>query len=176
MVAGMSDAEPCRRAKGSFRLLVIPLGETPRPEIENAVARHFPGASLDWLDRDDLRRRPLETVTSVLRCHYAAAVLVATDLRQPRLRLTSLVLSLPRARKRWRIDLRGNREAFSLGQHLAHNGFPVARHLVACWLAFVLAEPALRVIDWFIPPRRPLLGRPSRILYLRSQLRLGLEG
>jgi len=159
------------------KLMVIPLGETPPRDIANAVARHFPNAELDWLDRDQLRRRPLRTLTHLLRRRYPAAVLVAADLHQPRLRLTSLLLSLPRAASRWRIDLRGNREAFGLGRHLARNGIPMVRHLLACALAVLLAEPLLRAIDRSIKPRANALGeRPRRMLYLRSQLWLGLQG
>jgi glycosyltransferase involved in cell wall biosynthesis len=157
-------------------LLVIPLGEAPRAEIESAVARHFPAADLDWLDRDKLRRRPLRVLTQLARHRYDAAVLVASDLQQPRLRLTSLVLALPRAASRWRIDLRGNREAFGLGRHLAHNGVLIARHLVACGLALLLAEPVLRAVDRLITPQTQFRKRPTRMLYLRSQLWLGLEG
>ncbi|MCA1647779.1 MAG: glycosyltransferase family 4 protein, partial [Chloroflexi bacterium] len=138
--------------------------------------RHFPQAEIDWLDRADLRRQPLRVLSHALRHRYAAAVLVAPDLCQARLRLTSLVLSLPRTATRWRIDLRGNREAFDLGRHLAQNGLPMIRHLVACALAGLVGEPALRLILRLMQPRTVRLGRPRRILYLRSQLWLGLQG
>ena len=162
---------------GRSRVLVIPLGEIPRAELASAVARHFPDVDLDWFDRNELRRRPLAGLANLLRRRFDAAVLVAADVHQPRLRLTSLVLGLPRATARWRIDLRGNREAFGLGRHLAHNGLPIARHLVACGLAVLFAEPLLRAVDRLVKPRALYpRARPSRVLYLRSQLWLGLEG
>src|SRR5260221_3822591 len=156
------------------RVLVIPLGESSRAAVADAVERHFPGADLDWLDRDHLRRRPLSTLSRLFRQRYAAAVLVTSDLHQPRLRLTSLLVAIPRASSRWRIDLRGNREAFSLRHHLALNGVPIARHMLAFVVAWLLAEPLLRAIDRLIKPRTAVLDRrPERILYLRSQLWLG---
>jgi glycosyltransferase involved in cell wall biosynthesis len=159
------------------KLLIVPLGETPRDDVADAVARHFRHTELDWLDRSELRRHPARMLARLLRQRYAAAVLVAADVHQPRLRITSLLLSLPRADSRWRIDLRGNREAFGLGQHLAHNGLPIVRHLLACGLAFVLAEPLLGALDRAIKQRTTAPGeRPTRILYLRSQLWLGLAG
>lgn len=144
--------------------------------MQRAVPRHFPKADIDWLDRAKLRRRPLEVLADLLRHRYDAAVLVTNDLCQPRLRLTSLVLALPRAAARWRIDVRGHREAFSLARHLAHNALPIARHALACGLALLLAEPGLRLVDWVIKPRRQLEVQPTRVLYLRSQLWLGLAG
>ena len=159
-------------------LLAIPLGEIPRADVATAVARQFPGAEIDWLDRGELRRRPLSVLLHLMHRRYDAAVLVATDLRQPRLRLTSLILALPRATARWRLDTRGNREAFGLSSHLAHNSLPIVRHLAACSLALLLAEPLLKAIDQ-LSARKPStqsLRRPRRILYLRSQLWLGLEG
>ncbi len=159
------------------RVLVIPLGESSRAAVADAVERHFPGADLDWLDRDHLRRHPLNTLSHLFGQRYSAAVLVAADLHQPRLRLTSLLVAIPRASSRWRIDLRGNREAFSLGHHIAHNALPIARHAAACVLAQLFAEPVLRAIDRAIKPRKtPMQVRPTRILYLRSQLWLGLAG
>jgi glycosyltransferase involved in cell wall biosynthesis len=160
------------------RIIVIPLGETPRAEVTNAIFRHFPNAETHWLDRSDLRRRPLSLLMHLMRQRYHAAVLVATDLHQPRLRLTSVILALPRAASRWRIDLRGNREAFTLGRHLAQHALPIARHLGACALAQLLAEPILKTVERLIEPepRRPSAQRPTRILYLRSQLWLGLAG
>jgi glycosyltransferase involved in cell wall biosynthesis len=154
----------------------IPLGEASRAEVVAALERHFGAATLAWLDRDRLRRRPISTLALLLRHRYAAAVLVAPDLRQPRLRLTSLVLGLTRAQMRWRIDLHGNREAFGLGAHLARNLLPIARHLIACGLALAFGEPVLRAIELFMNPRTLRLKRPARLVYLRSQLWLGLEG
>jgi glycosyltransferase involved in cell wall biosynthesis len=167
--------ESVRRA--APRVLVIPLGESSRAAVADAVARHFPASALEWLDRSDLRRRPLSNLARLLRRRYDAAVLVAADLHQPRLRLTSLLLALPRAGTRWRIDLHGNREALSLGQQLALNGVPLVRHAAACVLAQLFAEPVLRAIDRAIKPRKTSMPvRPTRILYLRSQLWLGLAG
>ncbi|MGI9146230.1 MAG: glycosyltransferase family 4 protein [Chloroflexota bacterium] len=156
---------------------MIHLGEAPRAEVEVVVARRFGGAStVTWLDRDELRRRPLPTLAWLLRQRYAAAVLVASDLRQPRLRLTSFVLGLARARRCWRLDLLGRGEAFGVGSHLARNVLPIVRHLIACGLALTLGERVLRVIDRCIRPRVLRMARPTRVLYLRSQLWLGLEG
>jgi len=159
------------------KLLIIPLGETSRADVAKAVARHFPNAAVDWLDRSELRRRPLQVLPRLLRRRYDAAVLVAADLHQPRLRLTGLLLALPRAAGRWRIDLRGNRERFSLGHHLTRNGLPIVRHAIACAVTLVLGEPILSAIDRAIKPRAPLCNaRPKRLLYLRSQLWFGLAG
>jgi glycosyltransferase involved in cell wall biosynthesis len=107
--------------------------------------------------------------------------LVTGDLTQPRLRLTSLVLMLARARSRWRIDLRGACERWRLAEHLKREGGPVLRHLLACGLAFTASGPLLRALEMAVRPRA-LSDTPQRsparprILYLRSQLWLGLEG
>src|SRR5207249_4456764 len=118
-------------------------------------------------------------------------VLVAPDLDQRRLRLTSLLLALPRAAQRWRIDLRGACEPFGVVDHLRRNALPVVRHALACAIAAVAAEPILRVVAGAMRttaaardtsscctgrPPSPLSARPPRILYLRSQLWLGLAG
>ena len=143
-------------------VIAIPLGEASRADVEAAIARQFGDKlPLAWLDRDRLRRRPLATLLRLLGRRYAAAVLVAPDLRQPRLRLTSLVLGLTRADTHWRIDLRGNREAWRPGVHLARNLLPIARHLLACGLALALGETVLRAIDACIKPRALSLTRPS---------------
>ncbi len=155
---------------------VIALGEAPRAEVEAAIARQFGGISPTWLDRHELRRRPLQTLARLARRQFQTAVLVAPDLQQPRLKVTSLILGLPRANRRWRIDLRGNREAWSPGAHMAQHVGPMARHLLACLLALVLGEPLLRLLDGMVKPRRMQLRRPRRLLYLRSQLWLGLAG
>jgi glycosyltransferase involved in cell wall biosynthesis len=155
---------------------VIALGEAPRADVEAAIAQQFGGLSPTWLDRRELRRRPLRTLARLVRQQFHAAVLVAPDLRQPRLRLTSLVLGLPRADRRWRIDLHGNREAWSPSAHLAQHVGPMARHLLACLLAFALAVPVLRLLNALIKPRQMPTRQPTRLLYLRSQLWLGLAG
>ncbi|HLZ26944.1 MAG TPA: glycosyltransferase family 4 protein [Chloroflexota bacterium] len=158
-------------------VIAIPLGETSRADVAAAIERQFGrDSTLAWLDRDRLRRRPLASLLYLLRHRYAAAILVAPDLRQPRLRLTSLVLGLARADTYWRIDLHGNREVWRLGAHLGRNLLPAARHLIACGLAMVLAQPVLRAIAAIIRPRDLHLQPPARIVYLRSQLWLGLEG
>jgi glycosyltransferase involved in cell wall biosynthesis len=157
-------------------VIAIPLGDSSRADVEAAIGRQFGAARIAWLDRDRLRRRPLMTLAWLTRRRFEAAVLVAPDLRQPRLRLTSLVLGLTRARTHWRMDLRGHRETFSLGAHVARNVLPVTRHLLACALAWALGEPLLKVIDRLIEPRTVCLKRPTRVLYLRSQLWLGLAG
>jgi Glycosyl transferases group 1/Glycosyltransferase Family 4 len=157
-------------------LIAIPLGEASTAEVEAVIERQFGASTLAWLDRGRLRRRPLATLADLLRHRYAVAVLVAPDLRQPRLRLTSFVLGLTRADTHWLIDLQGNREAWRLKAHLARNLLPIARHLIACGLALALAEPVLRAIDLFMKPRTLGLKRPTHLLYLRSQLWLGLDG
>jgi glycosyltransferase involved in cell wall biosynthesis len=156
-------------------LLVIPLGEASRTEVETAVRRQFDSRLTTWLDRREVRRRPF-AIAKHIRSSYDGAVLVAPDLRQPRLRLTSFLLALGRAESRWRIDLRGNREAWTLGGHVARNGVPIIRHVLACVLALVFAEPLLRGLAALIRPRQTIAVRPRRVLYLRSQLWLGLEG
>jgi glycosyltransferase involved in cell wall biosynthesis len=186
-----------------FSLLVIPFGEASRRDVEGVIAGRFGGVRLAWLDRGDLRRRPVRTLWRLMRVRYGAAVLVAPDLGQPRLALTSLVLGLVRADKRWRVDLLGGYEAFGLGDHLARNVVAIVRHLLAVVLALLLSELVLKVIAGLIRPRRVRLSgpsgrvhlaepsgrvhlaepsgrvrlaRPQRVLYLRSQLWLGLEG
>src|SRR5438552_17638533 len=119
----MSSHPPSATGRGPS-VLVIPLGEASRAEVAKAVARHFPSADVHWLNRGDLRRRPLRLTSQLMHQHHDAAVLVASDLQQPRLRLTSLVLALPRALSRWRIDLRGNRAGFGLCRHLARTAPP----------------------------------------------------
>ncbi|MDQ6675214.1 MAG: glycosyltransferase family 4 protein [Chloroflexota bacterium] len=170
-------AYPPRREAAYADLIVVALGELSRAEAQAMIEPHFGRTStLAWFDRDRLRRRPVTTLLELRRQRYDAAVLVAPDLRQPRLRLTSLVLGLTRARTHWRLDRRGNREAWSLGAHLAGNLWPIARHLVACGLVLGLSDIVLRAADHVLQPRVVRLKRPSRILYLRSQLWLGLEG
>ncbi len=158
------------------RVLVIPLGETPQGVIEAAIAREFGSVDTTWLDRRELRRSPWRIIAGLLQRRYASAILSAPDLSHSRLRLTSFILSLPRARRRWRIDLRGNCEAWSLGGHLAHNMLPIIRHAAACVLALLLGEALLNLLDRLIRPRRLTASAPRRMLYLRSQLWLGLEG
>ena len=157
------------------QLLVIPLGEAPNSEVEEAVRRQFADAQLTWLNRHELRRRPWTVARHLIRGHDGA-VLVAPDLRQPRLRITSLLLALGRTRRRWRIDLRGEREAWTLASHVGSETFPILRHLLAVVLAFVLAQPFLKALEVLINPRECVEKRPRRMLYLRSQLWLGLQG
>jgi glycosyltransferase involved in cell wall biosynthesis len=158
------------------RLLAIALGEASKADAAAAIARHFEDTPSDWLDRGDLRRRPVATLVRLWRVRYCAAVLVAPDLSQPRLKLTSLALGLVRADERWRVDLHGRREAFGLGGHLARTLVAIVRHLLAVGLALGLSEPVLKVLARLIGPRHVRLARPNRIVYLRSQLWLGLEG
>ncbi len=105
-----------------------------------------------------------------------AAVLVVRDLSEGRLRLTSLVLALPRTRERWRIDVRGGREHWSLASHLRDNWLAVVRHLAACALAAAVGGPVLTALAPRFGPRALRSSRPRRVLYLRSQLWLGLAG
>jgi glycosyltransferase involved in cell wall biosynthesis len=160
------------------RLIAIPLGEISADQLDKALARHFGAHELTLLDRHDLRRQPSQTLATLIHRRYDAAVLVAPDLRQRRLRVTSLILGLAPAAQRWRIDLAGNRDSFSVAGHLATNGLPIVRHVVACALALILGEPLLHFIHAYGGRRRwpRPTNRPTRLLYLRSQLWLGLEG
>src|SRR4029077_18462692 len=65
---------------------------------------------------------------------------------------------------------------WGLGAHLGRNLWPAARHLVACGMAMSFGESVLRGIAALIKPRRMRLRRPTSIVYLRSQLWLGLAG
>ncbi|HEY3063331.1 MAG TPA: heparinase II/III family protein [Chloroflexota bacterium] len=153
-------------------LIVIPLGETSPAEVERAVRTRFADKRIEWLDRQALLRR----LPRVLSRRYAQAVLVAPDLAQPRLTLTSLVLGLVRAREHWRIDLLGRAERFSASAHLRQNAWPITRHLLGCGLALSLAYPLLICLRAVLRPRRTEHVRPRRLLYLRSQFWLGLQG
>jgi glycosyltransferase involved in cell wall biosynthesis len=160
------------------RRLIIPLGEIAASEARTTVQGCFGPASVEVLDRRELTRAPLQTLARLRRTRYEDAVLVASNIRQPRLRLTSLLLALPRAERRWRIDARGNPEAFTLSSHLAVNLLPIARHLAAMLTALGCGELLLSAIKAGIRARRQPATRsqPTRILYLRSQLWLGLQG
>jgi len=153
-------------------LIVIPLGETPRTEVENAVRARFAEEPIDWFDRHALPR----ALPQVLTRRYAHAVLVAPDLAQSRLALTSLVLGLVPAHTRSRLDLLGRIEPFSVTRHLHHNAMPIIRHLTACGLALLLAYPLLTVLRLALRPRQRPHMRPRRLLYLRTQFWLGLQG
>jgi len=165
-------------------VLAIALGQPEPAAAERAVYEALGDhrltdgpPALNWLDRGALRRRPVQALLGLWRQRYAVAVLVAPDLDQPRLRLTSLVVALPRAACRLRTDLRGRHAPFRLGAHLREDGPLIIRHLLACGLALVLTEPAVRLLARVLRPRpaRPIC-RPRRVLYLRSQLWLGLAG
>ncbi|HET6320077.1 MAG TPA: hypothetical protein VFG86_26775, partial [Chloroflexota bacterium] len=145
-------------------LIVIPLGETSPAEVERAVRTRFADERIEWLDRQGLLRR----LPRVLSRRYTQAVLVAPDLGQPRLTLTSLVLGLVRAREHWRIDLLGRAERFSASAHLRQNAWPITRHLLGCGLALSLAYPLLICLRAVLRPRRTEHVRPRRLLYLRS--------
>ncbi|MBV9580879.1 MAG: glycosyltransferase family 4 protein [Chloroflexi bacterium] len=173
-------------------VLVIPLGEHSPRQVTDVVSGQFPAATVSVLDRHALRRRPLRTIAGLLAHRFDAAVLVADDLSQPRLRLTSLVLLLARARSRWRIDQHGGHERWTVDGHATRDGGVAVRHLLGCALALGLSEPLLRALDAGIRPRElggpgqpapeetPTIAahanRPPRVLYLRSQLWLGLAG
>jgi glycosyltransferase involved in cell wall biosynthesis len=158
------------------RVLAIPLGEAPHAAVEQAIARELGPADITWLDRRDLRHSPWRVIARLLPTRYESAVLVAPDLSQRRLRLTSFVLALPRAGSRWRIDVQGKREPWRLGRHLAANALPIMRHLAACGLALLAGEALLNLLDRVIRPRQLAAPQARRLLYLRSQLWLGLEG
>jgi glycosyltransferase involved in cell wall biosynthesis len=158
------------------RALVVALGEL-QPEVAEAAARNaVRAAHVEWLDRSALRQHPVRTVWRLVRTTYADAVLVAPDLRVSRLKITSLVLAIVRARRRWRVDASGVLEVFAVGAHLRRYGLGMARHLLACGGALVGGEVALSVLNWLIRPRCLKLTQPRRVLYLRSQLWIGLPG
>jgi len=158
-------------------LLVVPLGETPRADVERAVRTAFPIQPIEWLDRAALRRRPWLEVPRLVARRYGRAVLVTADLDQPRLALTSLVLGLVRAPERWRLDLLGRREPFAIGAHVRQMAWPITRHLAACGLALLLAYPLLAVLHKILRPRHRPRHKPlERVLYLRSLFWLGLQG
>ena len=158
-------------------VMVIPLGEAPQAMVEETIARDFGPVDVTWLDRRELRRSPWRVVPRLVQRRYAHAILVAPDLTQRRLRLTSFVLGLPRARRHWRVDLASGRcDEWSLAGHLARNALPIIRHLAACGLALPLGEALLKLLERRIQPRHLTAPRPRRLLYLRSQLWLGLEG
>lgn len=198
-----------------MRVLVIPLGELGQAQAGTLVDAHFGVGERLWFERGALRRTPLRTLIGVWRRRLEAAVLVAPDLARSRLRVTSLLLALPRADSYWRIDAHGRCERWSLGGHLAHHLGAVLRHALACALALLLGETVLRLIEglvsaewtsitekrhrpWHIaadarqasqarqlpqhhahqPLPHSIAHVPSvtRILYLRSQLWLGLTG
>ena len=157
-------------------LIVVPLGSVSQASAEYAVRARFADVDIAWLDRARLRRRPWLEVPRVLRRRYARAVLVAPDLEQPRLALTSLVLALVRAGDRWRLDARGRAEPFSVRTHLAVVWWPMLRHLLAVGTALLFGYPLLRLLLAVLRPRRVRLVAPRRVLYLRSQLWFGLQG
>ena len=200
----MTEDQAERPCGARASLLVLPLGELTRAEAEAAIEPHFGAASREWFDRGALRHRLLPALYELRRRRVDAAVLVASDLDQPRLRVTSLLLALARADGHWRVDAQGHCERWSLSTHLARNAAPIARHLLACGLALMLAEPLLYAVEAITRrPRptarrraRPRVGPPPpaaaleymhgasheashedrRILYLRAQLWLGLSG
>jgi glycosyltransferase involved in cell wall biosynthesis len=157
-------------------LIVVPLGSVSTAAAKRVVHAEFPTAQIEWLDRNRLRRHPWLELPHLLRRRRARAVLVAPDLDQPRLVLTSFVLGLVRARERWRLDLRGHAEAFSLRSHLALVWWPLLRHLTACAAALLLGYPLLRLLYALVRPRPMRPAAVQRVLYLRSQLWFGLRG
>ena len=155
-----------------MRLILLPVGET-NPA---AVAARLPSANVEVFERAELRRRPAWALFNLWRRTYDEAVLLAPDLSAPRLRLTSLLLALPRAQRRRRVDLLGRDEPFGLRGYLRANGPAALRHLLACGLALLLAYPLLRVLERPLTRTSRPTRRPRRVLYLRPQLWLGLTG
>ncbi|HET6314970.1 MAG TPA: glycosyltransferase family 4 protein [Chloroflexota bacterium] len=158
-------------------VIVVPLGSVSHADAERAVRGRLDSSSIEWLDRARLRQRPLLEVPRLLIHRYDRAVLVAQDLEQPRLTVTSLMLGLIRAGERWRLDLTGRTERFFVSAHLARSWGPLLRHGLAIAMAMLLAYPLLRLLLALIstaPPRRRTQAR--RLLYLRSQLWFGLQG
>jgi glycosyltransferase involved in cell wall biosynthesis len=158
-------------------IVAISLGSISRDEAASVISSEFDSTDMVWLDRNDLRRNAWTFLIRIARTRHDDAVLVASDLQQPRLRLTSWLLALPRARRRWRMDLHGNREAWRPQTHLRQHAWPVARHAIACAVALIVAEPMLRLVLRVIDAeRRNISCTPKRLLYLRPQLWLGLQG
>jgi glycosyltransferase involved in cell wall biosynthesis len=127
--------------------------------VDAAVRRQFADARLETFDRHSLRRQPVRSLVRLWTHRFDAAVLVAADLAQPRLRLTSSLLALTRARSRWRIDVLGGRERWSAPEHVLREGGPVLRHLLACGMALAAAEPLLHALDARIQTRTLLSAR-----------------
>jgi glycosyltransferase involved in cell wall biosynthesis len=155
------------------RVIVLTLGEIEREAAEGMVRRRFPEAELAWLERGTLRRRPFRGLLSK---KVDGVVLIAADLNQPRLMVTSTVLGTIRASEKWRMDLRGQCEEFSLVEHLRRHGWQLLRHLAACGLVLALGYPILLAAGAILRPRRMRARQPNAVLYLRSQFWLGLQG
>ena len=155
-----------------MRVIVVPLGEADPTTIASSLV----SAEVEVFDRAHLRRRPIAGLLRLLRHRYDEALLLAPDLDAPRLRLTSALLALPRARRRRRLDLRGRDEPFTLGSHLRATGPAVLRHLLACALSLLLAYPVLRAVEPLLSVRQRSTRPVGRLLYLRPQLWLGLTG
>ena len=139
---------------GAVTVLVLPLGELSHAEAEALLDAHFGDAPV-WFDRGTLRRQPARALVQLWRHRYESAVLIAPDLEQPRLRLTSFMLGLARAKTYWRLDRYGRCEPWSLRGHLLRNALPVLRHAAACALALAFGEVALRAIHTLLVPRAP---------------------
>jgi glycosyltransferase involved in cell wall biosynthesis len=137
------------------RLIAIPLGELSRTEAQSLLERQFSGYTQVWFDRSLLRQQPLRVLFDLWRQHYDAAVLIAHDVDQPRLRVTSFVLGLARAQTYWRMDGQSRCERWRVSEHLQHNAVPILRHILACGLALVGGELALRAIHTIVVPRKP---------------------
>lgn len=174
------------------RVMVMPLGDLAPERAREIVIRQLglgADAQLSWADRNLLRGNPVVVLARVLRARARAgarlddAVLVAPDLRQPRLRLTSLLLlALPRAQRVYRLDVLGRSEPFSIADHLARNGWPIVRHATALAVTSVVVGPMAAALGRRLTTVLPNSDSNSnsethvRILYLRSQLWLGLSG
>lgn len=171
--------------------------ETPSAAgAEEAALAWADGLAVEWFDRARLRGGPLAMLAVLSRAFRGpsaeVAILVAPDLSQPRLRLTSLLLALPRARHKWRIDVLGRREPFSVRDHIARNAWVIVRHALGIALAAVLGEPVLRALEPRLTTIEPDAAseadqKPTgtgagaatsaiTVLYLRAQLWLGLSG
>src|SRR2546427_8989446 len=71
--SGSRDSTSGRR-KAS--LIAIPLGESPRAEVESALTRQFGTTAVTWLDRHHLRRNPFAAAWQLRQEQYDAAGLV----------------------------------------------------------------------------------------------------
>lgn len=161
------------------RLVVLALGESDA-EAASLVRERFSEAEVVWVERSSVRAGPLAALRELASRRSDDALLVVGDLAQRRVRLTGLLLALPRARRRWIADRAGRLQPFSWQTHVRQHGWPLARHLAALVLAALAARPCLTVGARLLERkrgRRPLRdGAPRRVLYLRSQFWFHLQG
>ncbi len=106
---------PCSTRHPGAEVLAIALGEQPTSRPTRTLADHFGGADRHWLDRGLLRRQPLRSLATLRGRRWDDAVLSRPICGSRRLRLTGLLAGLPRARRRWLLDVQGEAQPFTLG-------------------------------------------------------------